>query len=308
MIEGQEDVSWAQWRALAQACESSGIPALFRSDHYMNLDGRFPDRAALDAWGTICGLAAVTSKLRLGTMVSPATFRHPSNLAKLAVTADHISGGRVELGLGAGWHEREHAAYGFPFADTRTRMDVLEEQLQVVLGNWGPETFSHRGEHYVLEHLNAQPKSVKRPHPPLIMGGSGGRRSARLAATYADEYNTPFPTVDDVRERKALIDAACERAGRDPIPFSVMTGVAVGVDQADAERRLRARAEKMGTDPAPILADPPPDWITGTVDQAAEQLLALREAGVSRVLCQHFVHDDLDMVALIGEELAPRVA
>ena len=106
MIEGQEDVSWPQWLALAQACERSGIPALFRSDHYMNLDGQFPDRVALDAWGTICGLAAVTTKLRLGTMVSPATFRHPSNLAKLVVTADHISGGRVELGLGAGWHER----------------------------------------------------------------------------------------------------------------------------------------------------------------------------------------------------------
>src|ERR1700733_14118137 len=151
MIEGQEGVSWAQWLALAQACESSGIPALFRSDHYMNLDGEFPDRVALDAWGTVCGLAAVTSKLRLGTMVSPASFRHPSNLAKLVVTADQISDGRVELGLGAGWHEGEHAAYGFPFADTRTRMDVLEEQLQVVLGNWGTDTFSHRGEHYLLE-------------------------------------------------------------------------------------------------------------------------------------------------------------
>jgi alkanesulfonate monooxygenase SsuD/methylene tetrahydromethanopterin reductase-like flavin-dependent oxidoreductase (luciferase family) len=263
---------------------------------------------ALDAWGTICGLAAVTSTLRLGTMVSPATFRHPSNLAKLVATADHISGGRIELGMGAGWEPGEHAAYGFPFADIRTRMDVLEEQLQVVLGNWGADTFSHRGEHYVLEDLNAQPKPVQRPHPPLIMGGSGGPRSARLAATYADEYNTPFATVDDVRERKALIDQACERAGRAPIPFSVMTGVAVGSDQAEAERRLRARAEKMGTDPAPVLADPPPAWITGTVDQATEQLLALRDAGVSRVMCQHYVHRDLDLVALIGRELAPRVA
>jgi alkanesulfonate monooxygenase SsuD/methylene tetrahydromethanopterin reductase-like flavin-dependent oxidoreductase (luciferase family) len=274
----------------------------------MNLDGLFPDRVALDAWGTICGLAAETSTLRLGTMVSPATFRHPSNLAKLAVTADQISGGRIELGLGAGWHGREHAAYGFPFADTRTRMDVLEEQLQVVLGSWGSDTFSHHGTHYGLEDLIAQPKPVQRPHPPLIMGGSGGPRSVRLAATYADEYNTPFPSLEDVRERKALVDAACEQAGRNPIPFSVMTGVAVGSDPAEAERRLRARAEKMGTDPGPILDDPPPDWITGTVDQAAEQLLALREAGVSRVMCQHFVHDDLDMVTLIGEELAPRVA
>jgi F420-dependent oxidoreductase-like protein len=308
MIEGQEDVTWENWVALAQACEASGIPALFRSDHYINLDGQFPDRAALDAWGTICGLAAVTSKLRLGTMVSPATFRHPSNLAKLVVTADHISSGRVELGLGAGWHEGEHAAYGFAFAGTRTRMDVLEEQLQVVLGNWGRDTFSHDGEHYRLEGLNAEPKPVQRPHPPLIMGGSAGRRSAALAARYAEEYNTPFPTVDDVRERKAVVEQACEQAGRDPLPFSVMTGVAVGADEAEAQHRLRQRAEKMGTDPEPLLADPPADWITGTVDQATEQLLALREAGVSRVMCQHFVHTDLDMVALIGRELAPRVA
>jgi alkanesulfonate monooxygenase SsuD/methylene tetrahydromethanopterin reductase-like flavin-dependent oxidoreductase (luciferase family) len=165
MIEGQEDVSWPEWVDLARACEAGGIPALFRSDHYMNLDGQFPERVALDAWGTICGLAAVTTTLRLGTMVSPATFRHPSNLAKLVATADHISDGRVELGLGAGWHEREHAAYGFPFAETRTRLDVLEEQLQVVLGNWGPETFSRRGGHYVLEQLDAYPKPVQRPHP-----------------------------------------------------------------------------------------------------------------------------------------------
>ena len=129
--------------ALAQACEQHGIPALFRSDHYMNLDGA-PGAGGARRWGTMCALAAVTSKLRLGTMVSPATFRHPSELAKLVATADHISGGRVELGLGAGWHEREHEAYGFPFAPTRNRMDVLEEQLQIVLGNWGREPFSIR--------------------------------------------------------------------------------------------------------------------------------------------------------------------
>src|ERR1700733_12282370 len=127
MIEGQEGVGWSQWVALARACEQHGIPTLFRSDHYMNLDGKHPERGSLDAWATLNGLAAVTSKLRLGTMVSPATFRHPSELAKLVTTADHISDGRVELGLGAGWNEREHAAYGFPFPSLRARMDILEE-------------------------------------------------------------------------------------------------------------------------------------------------------------------------------------
>src|SRR5437763_3799269 len=142
MIEGQEGVSWEQWLALARACEAHGIQTLFRSDHYLNLDQSDPERPALDAWATISALAAVTQTLRLGTLVSPATFRHPSVLAKLVATADQISGGRVELGLGAGWHEREHAAYGFEFPETAVRMDILEEQLEVVLGSWQNESFS----------------------------------------------------------------------------------------------------------------------------------------------------------------------
>jgi alkanesulfonate monooxygenase SsuD/methylene tetrahydromethanopterin reductase-like flavin-dependent oxidoreductase (luciferase family) len=281
---------------------------LYRSDHYMNLDGLDPERAALDAWATICGLAAVTSKLRLGTMVSPATFRHPSMLAKQVVTADHISGGRVELGLGAGWHEREHAAYGFPFPPTRIRMDVLEEQLQIVLGNWGPERFSFQGEHYQLDDLDAQPKPVQLPHPPLIMGGIAGPRSASLAAAYADEYNTPFPTLGDVQQRKGRIEQACQRAGRDPIPFSIMTGVVIGADEAELRERGRQRAQKMGVEADSLVDDPPAGWIVGTVEAATDQLLALREAGVSRVMCQHYVHEDLDAVGLLGETLAPRVA
>ncbi|HEY4824783.1 MAG TPA: LLM class flavin-dependent oxidoreductase, partial [Solirubrobacteraceae bacterium] len=185
MIEGQEGVSWPQWLALARACERYQIPALYRSDHYMNLDGQHPERGSLDAWGTLCALAAVTADLELGTLVSPATFRHPSELARLVVTADQISGGRVTLGLGAGWHEREHEAHGFEFAPTRTRVDVLEEQLQIVLGNWRDERFSFHGDHYSLRDLDARPKPIRRPHPPLIIGGSGGPRSLALAARYA---------------------------------------------------------------------------------------------------------------------------
>src|ERR1017187_9636817 len=151
MIEGQEGVTWRQWQALALACERHSIPALFRSDHY--LDSVHPERGSLDAWGTLDALAAVTSTLRLGTMVSPATFRHPSELAKLVATADHVSGGRVELGLGAGWHEPEHEAYGFPFPPTGLRMDILHEQLQIVLGNWAQEPFSFDGDLYTLRNL-----------------------------------------------------------------------------------------------------------------------------------------------------------
>jgi F420-dependent oxidoreductase-like protein len=300
MIEGQEGVTWPQWEALARACEENGVPALFRSDHYL---GIHTERASLDAWATVNALAATTSSLRLGTLVSPATFRHPSVLAKLAATADQISGGRIEFGIGAGWYEREHEAYGFPFADARTRMDVLEEQLQVVLGNWSDGPFSFQGVHYSLKDLNAEPKPVQEPHPPVIMGGSAGPRSAALAARFADEYNTPFPTLEDVRARRERIVEACERAGRDPIPFSIMTAVVAGTDESD----LRARAERVaaihGDDPDGLLAQPPAGWLVGTVEGVTEQLAALQEAGVSRVMCQHLAHDDLGFVALLGREL-----
>lgn len=310
MIEGQEDVSWEQWVAIARACEEHGVPALFRSDHYMNLDGQSPERAALDAWGTLCALAAVTSGLRLGTLVSPATFRHPSNLAKLAVTADHISGGRIEVGLGAGWHEREHAAYGFPFPSTRERVEILEEQLQVLLGAWGEAPFTFPGRHYRLEALEAQPKPVQRPRPPLIMGGNAGPRSAALAAAYADEYNTAFASVDDVRARRQRIVEACSEAGREAIPFSIMTAVVAGRDEAELRERAGRLLERIGSaqDVEAFLADPPQPWIVGTVERAVEQLNVLREAGVSRIMCQQLLHDDLSAIELLGRELAPRVA
>jgi F420-dependent oxidoreductase-like protein len=307
MIEGQEGVTWPQWRALAEACERHGIPTLFRSDHYLNLDGQHPDRGSLDAWGTINALAALTSTLRLGTLVSPASFRHPSVLAKLVVTADHVSGGRIDLGLGAGWHEREHEAYGFPFRPTRARVDVLEEQLQIVMGAWGSEPFSLQGEHYVLSDLDAQPKPVQQPHPPLLMGGNAGPRSAALAARFADEYNTPFPSVEDIRRRRAAITEACERAGREPIPFSAMIGTVIGSDAQDLADRARRVAERIGTDGEDLQREPPSGWIVATVEQAVEQFSALREAGLHRVMCQLLVHDDLDAVALIGEQLAPRL-
>jgi alkanesulfonate monooxygenase SsuD/methylene tetrahydromethanopterin reductase-like flavin-dependent oxidoreductase (luciferase family) len=312
MIEGQQGVSWEQWVAIAGACERHGIGTLFRSDHYQDLFGEHPELGSLDAWGTLCALSAVTTTLRLGTMVSPATFRHPSELAKLVTTADHVSGGRIELGLGAGWNEPEHTGYGFGFADMRTRMDVLEEQLQVVLGNWasagGQTPFSFAGEHYTLKDLRAEPGPMQAPHPPLIMGGAAGPRAARLAAAYADEYNTGFASVDDVRSRSARIAAACERAGRDPIPFSVMTTVIV----ADGDAELHWRAEQVeryaGLQKGSLLREPPAGWIVGAVDEVASQMRALEQAGASRIMCQHLLPDDLETVALLGERVGPAVA
>ena len=176
-----------------------------------------------------------------------------------------------------------------------------------MLGSWGDERFSFAGEHYTLTDLEAMPKPVQRPHPPLIIGGSAGPRSARMAAAYADEYNTPFASLDDISERRGQIERACEAAGREPIPFSVMTGVLVGADERELQARAVRLAAKMGGDPDALLRDPPHGWVVGSVEHATEQLHALRDAGVARVMCQQLLHDDLDAVALLGEVLAPSV-
>jgi alkanesulfonate monooxygenase SsuD/methylene tetrahydromethanopterin reductase-like flavin-dependent oxidoreductase (luciferase family) len=172
MIEGQEDVTWDQWLALAGACEEHGLEGLFRSDHYESVMG-MRERGSLDAWTTLAALAARTSRIRLGTLVSPATFRHPSVLAKSVVTVDHVSGGRVELGLGAGWHEGEHRSYGFVFPPTPVRMERLAEQLEIVTRSWTEDAFSFSGRHYQVQDLRALPKPVQRP-PTLLVGGAAG--------------------------------------------------------------------------------------------------------------------------------------
>lgn len=302
MIEGQEDVTWEDWVALADTCERTGIEALFRSDHYSSVMG-VQERGSLDAWATICALAARTTTLRLGTMVSPASFRHPSGLAKEVTTADHVSGGRVELGMGTGWSEVEHRAYGFPFLSMRERMDVLAEQLEIVHdGHWGDGPYSFHGAHYTVENLEARPKPVQEPHPPLIMGGMAGPRAARLAARFADEYNTVMPTLEQIAERRENIAAACDRAERPPIPFTVMTGVLIGSDAAQVEARTRELVESRQQEPDPET------WITGTVEQAAERLRTYEQAGVERIYLQHLLHRDLETVELIGRELAPAIA
>src|SRR3954451_22307895 len=209
MIEGQEDVGWEDWVAIARACEEHGIEALFRSDHYIGLSGE-STRGALDAWGTLCGLAAITSRLRLGTLVSPATFRHPAVLAKLAVTADHISGGRIEVGMGAGWHEREHALFGFEFPPPRERMARLASQLETVHHQW--------------ESGEQQFQPVQKPHPPLIMGGSAGPGGAARAPGGGEEYNGVAVLREGARRRRDATAAACDAGGREPISFSMMNG------------------------------------------------------------------------------------
>ncbi len=311
MIEGQEDVTWEDWRAIAAACEEHGVGTLFRSDHYLSVDDR-RERGSLDAWTTIAALAAITGDLRLGTLVSPATFRHPAVLAKSVVTADHVSGGRVELGIGAGWWEREHAAYGIPMPEVGPRMDALEEQLELIPRYWEDGPFNYEGRCYRAENLDALPKPVQQPRPPLILGGKGGPRSLRLAARFADEYNTVMSTAAEIADVRKRLDQACEAADRDPanLPLSMMTGWLVAADRDE----LRNRASRLsrwggeGDDGDAFLADIRKGTIVGTVPEALEQLQELEDAGLTRLMAQHLLHRDLDAIELIGRDVIPALA
>jgi F420-dependent oxidoreductase-like protein len=309
MIEGQEDVTWDDWRALAGSCEDHGVEGLFRSDHYLSVEGS-TNRGSLDAWATLAALAALTSKVRLGTLVSPVTFRHPSELAKVVTTADHVSGGRVELGMGSGWLEAEHRTYGFPFPALAERLATLEEQLEVVSREWADGAFSFDGPRYAIRDLDALPKPVQRPRPRLIVGGSGRPRSVALGARFADEYNTVFKAPEECAAIVRELDDACRSEGRDPIPLSLMTGCLVGEDRGElldrAGRLAALRGEAGGAEN--FLASLPESWIVGTLDEAAEQLRALAASGVERVMLQHLLHRDLGAVEQIGRRIAPAVA
>jgi F420-dependent oxidoreductase-like protein len=301
MIEGQEGVSWDDWLRLARLTEEHGLEGLFRSDHYAAIIR--PDADAHDAWATLAGLAAVTERIRLGTMVSPATFRHPSVLARMAVTVDHISNGRVEVGMGSGWYEREHEAHGFPFPSGKERFELFAEQVEVVVRSWTEERFDHDGPTYRLRNQQALPRPVQHPHPPLVLGGTVKRRFAALAARYATEVNTLGAPNDELGERKAALDRACADAGRDPatLGFSVMTACFLGESPADVRERVGRFLEVRGddTDPEVLIAERRDRWLVGTVDEVAVRIQELSELGVTRILLQHLNHDDDAMIGLM---------
>jgi F420-dependent oxidoreductase-like protein len=311
MIEGQEGVTWEEWVDLARSCEESGLEGLFRSDHYVSIFNESKD-GSLDAWAVLCGLAAITERIRLGTMVSPATFRHPSLLAKMVTTADHISGGRVELGAGAGWFEKEHTAYGFDFPRASERLEILAEQLEIINGEWTEDEFSFNGAYYSLEGLHPLPSPVQQPHPPLIIGGSGGAKSLALAARWAGEYNTLSLTVDEARARREALDDALRAHGRSPegFTFSIMTTCIIGRDADELRERTRDVLARTNND-KPVddyIAEASKQRLVGTVDQIIERLNEYADAGVGRVMLQHLNHRDLSMVEQIGSDLIPAVA
>jgi alkanesulfonate monooxygenase SsuD/methylene tetrahydromethanopterin reductase-like flavin-dependent oxidoreductase (luciferase family) len=302
MIEGQESVTWEDWVALAKACEESAIEALFRSDHYHSVMG-MANRGSLDAWATIAGIAASTSSLRLGTLVSPVTFRHPSVLAKCVVTADHISGGgRIELGMGTGWLQVEHDTYGFPFPATGERMKMLEEQIEIVRREWDEGALDFEGEHYRIDGLEALPKPISPPN--LIVGGRARPRSLALAARWADEYNLVMMGSDQCAEAVPRVVEAWRSAGRGDPVVSLMTGCVIGSDRVDLLERAHRVAEIRGEDaedPDAYLHVAPEHWLIGTVAEIGGRLRELESLGVHRVMLQYLPHRDLDGVDLIAE-------
>ena len=311
MLEGQEGVTWPQWLATARACERLGFDALLTSDHYLSVVTT-EEPGSNDAWTLLGALAASTERLRLGTMVSPVTFRLPAVLAKAATTVDRISGGRVELGMGAGWWDQEHRTHGIPFPAAPERFEMLEEQLEIVHGLWSEDVFSFEGRYYALEGCRFLPKPVQRPHPPIVLGGKGGPRLARLVARWADGYNRVGGTPDELRASIERVGDAVDRAGRDraSVTMSFMTWVFVG--RTDAEWRDRAdRARRMDPTAGSLeeyLDDISRDCIVGTVDQAIERMNEYAATGVQRLVLNHELFDDLDQIELLAQEIIPKVA
>jgi F420-dependent oxidoreductase-like protein len=311
MIEGQQGVTWADWCALADRAEHLGLEGLFRSDHYFSARG-VSGVGATDAWAVLAALAERTSTLRLGTLVSPVTFRLPAVLARSALTVDLISNGRVEIGMGAGWWEEEHTRFGLPFHDVETRWQLLEEQVPIVHGLLTEEAFSFDGAHYRLDGADQLPEPIQRPRPPLILGGTTvGPRMQALVGRYADEFNTVGGTPDEVAARFARARAGVEAAGRDPgsLVTSLMTWAFVAPTEEGYVGKLR-RAHALDPSAGPFdayRADIEHDCFVGTPDRAIARLREYAEVGVQRIFLNHELYDDLDMLDLIAGDVLPEV-
>ena len=308
MLEGQEGVTWDEWVAAALAAERLGFEAIFTSDHYFS-EMPSHDRGSSDAWTNLAGLAAVTSTIRLGTLVSPVTFRLPAVLAKAAVTVDRISRGRVEIGMGAGWWEEEHRSHGFPFPPVPERFDMLEEQLEIVHGLLTQDAFTFEGAHYQLEDVRFAPKGVQAPHPPIVMGGAGGPRMSRLVSRWANEFNTVGVGPKEAGSRFERVRERLHADGRaqDTLTTSLMTWCYVGETEADAVARVtraRERAKREGT-LQDELGDIRATCVFGSPAQAAERLSEYAAAGAQRVMLNHELFEDLEMLDVLVERVFP---
>lgn len=312
MTEPQQGLRYLELLAIAQTAESSGFEAFFRSDHYAS----FPGETGLpttDAWATIAGLARETSRIHLGSLVSPVTFRLPGSFAKFVATVDEMSGGRVEVGMGIGWNELEHHRLGLPFPSVGERFEMLEQQLEMFRGFWGePHGWSVKGRHWHVQDALFEPRERapgRRTGPYLLLGGGAKPRAARLAARYADEYNVVSARPESVGASIIAIRHACEDIGRDPdqMVLSAMTGVLVAANDAELRDRVRAQLAAFGDDDdAEVwLEQRRGRWIMGTPDEALERIAQFEAAGVQRLMLQDMLPRDLDMIRFIGREILP---
>jgi F420-dependent oxidoreductase-like protein len=298
--EPQQGATYDDLLAVASTAEELGFGAFFRSDHYLKMGDVSGRPGPTDAWTTLAGLARDTSTIRLGALVTAGTVRLPGPLAITVATVDAMSGGRVELGLGAGWFDEEHRNYGIPFPPVGERFERLEEQFAIISGLWDTpdgETFSFDGAHYQLTDSPALPKPVQRPHPPLIVGGAGPTRTPRLAATYADEYNVPFHGVDDTAAAFERVRSACKDAGRDPdeLSYSVAQVLCVGTDEDEVARRAAA----IGREPDELRRN----GVAGTPDEAVAKIAQFAAIGTTRVYLQVLDLADLDHLRLVAADV-----
>lgn len=301
--EPQFGASYETQLAAARATEAAGFSAYFRSDHYLTMGGGgLP--GPTDSWVTLGALARETEHIRLGTLVTSVTFRHPGPLGISIAQVDQMSGGRVDVGLGTGWFDDEHTAYGIPFPPIAERFEILEEHLEILTGFWNtPEgdTFSFDGAHYTVTDSPALPKPVQDGGPPIIIGGGGPKKTPHLAARFASEYNLPFSPMDFWAHQKGLVQEACRTIDRDPgeLTYSVALTVCVGADDAEVSRR----AANIGQDIGQLRQS----GVCGTPDEAVARLEEWREAGAERVYLQVLDLSDLDHIAMLGADVRPRV-
>jgi len=312
MIEGQEGLTWERWRRLCRAAEDLGFASLWRSDHFRSLMGK-ASQPALETWVFLAVAAQETKRVRFGPLVCSMTFRHPSLVARMAAQVDLLSGGRLEVGVGAGWNAAEHEAFGIPFPPLKERMDILEEGVQVLRALWGGGLALFSGRHFQLKSAECYPKPVQSPLP-IVVGGAGERRTLRIAARYADHWNAVGVDAKAFAAKQAVLDRHCAEAGRDPtaVRRSVMAGFIIGRDEAGVRAHLEqiakafpplARADAS----AVVDALKARGWIVGTVSQAVQQLAAFREVGVHEFMLQHHDQENFAMLDLVARDVLPQV-
>ena len=303
LMEPRHGATYDRILAMARATEQAGFDAFFRSDHYLGIDSGDPDYLPTDSWTTLGGLARETSQVKLGTLMTAGTYRTPAVLAMAVASVDQMSDGRIILGIGTGWYEREHQAFGIPFPSMGERFDRLEEALQIITGLWTTppgETFSFEGRFWQLDQCANFPELVQRPRPEIVIGGTGPRRTPLAAARFADEFNSG--AGQGVAERFANVRRVCEEIGRDPatLRLSATHQMICGATRAEAQRRL----ERLGPPGERMLAN----GVVGTPQDLVDELGRLADEGCEIVYLHIFDIDDLDHIALIGSEVVPQVA